>query len=219
MKIGVLIPDRGGRPNFLQQCKKYLAYQVMQPHEVHIVDYEPESKDIDVTQRYRRGCEHLFRNEKCDSVLFMENDDWYHPAYIATMIAEWEKANRPEIFGIGNTIYYHIILQKYFTISHPSRASAMSTLVTPSILNMNWPRDNNPYLDTEMWAQLKGKTFIPKTPICIGIKHGIGLVGGGAHQMDSAHYKTSDESGAWLRSHVGDEAMGFYSQMQREEMT
>lgn len=216
IKIGVLIPDRGDRPNFLQQCKKYLAYQVMQPHEVYFVDYEPKSEDIDVTQRYKVGCEHLFRIKKCDVVLFWENDDFYSPQYIVQMVLEWKRAGRPAIFGIGHTIYYHIFQQMWVNIPHRTMASAMSTLVTPAILQMSWPKDNNPYLDVDMWQKIPGKTFIPRAPICIGIKHGIGLVGGGAHNGDNAHYKTKDEGGVWLRAIIGEANYSFYESLQKE---
>ena len=110
-KIGVLCPHRNDRAQFLEQFKIYMIAQVMQPHVIHYVDYEPESGDIDVTQRYKRGCEYLFREKKCDVVLFCEVDDFYSPQYIVQMILEWKKANRPPIFGIGYTIYYHIFQQ------------------------------------------------------------------------------------------------------------
>lgn len=216
VKIGVLCPHRGDKPFFLEQFKKYLSHQVVKPHEIYFVDYEPESADVDVTQRYKRGCEHLFRIKKCDIVLFMEFDDWYSPQYIASMLLEWKKASRPAIFGMGYTIYYHIFQQMYVTIPHRTRSSAMSTLVTRAILNMSWPRDNNPYLDVEMWAQIKGRTFVPKIPICIGIKHGIGLVGGGAHNGDSPHYNVKDQGGVWLLSMVGSDNYKFYEKLQKE---
>ncbi len=216
IKIGVLCPHRNDRPQFLTEFKKHIMNQVMQPHIMHFEDYEPESGDIDVTQRYKRGCEHLFRIMKCDVVLFMEIDDYYSPQYIASMILEWKKANRPAIFGIGYTIYYHIFQQMYVTIPHRSRASAMSTLVTRSILNMTWPKDNNPYLDADMWNKILGKTFIPRAPICVGIKHGIGMVGGGAHNGDNAHYNMKDHGGIWLRGIVGESNYKFYEQLQKE---
>ena len=216
IKVGVLCPHRNDRAQFLSQFKKYMSAQIMQPHVLHFEDYEPENGDIDVTQRYRRGCEHLFRIAKCDVVLFMEVDDFYSPQYIATMILEWKKYNRPAIFGIGHTSYYHIFQQCWVNIPHRSRASAMSTLVTRAILNMRWPKDNNPYLDVEIWSQILGKTFIPRAPICIGIKHGIGMVGGGAHNGDNAHYNMKDAGGVWLRAIVGESNYKFYESLQKE---
>lgn len=216
--IGVLIPTRGDRNNFMKQCQRLLSKQTLQPRHIHVVDELPTSADIDVTYRYRIGCEHLFRIKNCDVIIFLEDDDWYSNNYIATMVLEWKKANRPAIFGIGFTIYYHIFQQMYVTIPHRQRASAMSTMVTRSILNMSWPKDNNPYLDVEMWAQISGKTFIPRTPICIGIKHGIGIVGGGAHNGDNKHYNVKDSGGAWLRGMIGEEDYKFYEQLQKEAL-
>lgn len=217
IKVGVICPHRGDRPEFLAQFKSYMASQTRQPDIMEYVDYEPESVDIDVTQRYKRGCENLFRlyRGNCDVVLFMEVDDYYAPDYIETMVREWQRAGTPEIFGIGQTVYYHIFEQRWVTIPHRKRASAMSTMVTRSILNMSWPRDNNPYLDIEMWEKMRGSTFVPVSPICIGIKHGIGMVGGGAHNGDSPHYNRDDQGGLWLRGIVGEDYKFYESLRER----
>jgi len=220
IKIGVICPHRNDRPDFLEQFKKYIACQTVQPDVVEYVDYEPESADIDVTQRYRRGCEKLFRrySGNCDVVLFMEVDDFYSPEYIETMVTQWIRAGKPEIFGIGETIYYHIFGKRWVVIPHKKRASAMSSMVTRSILNMPWPRDNNPYLDVEMWEKMRGKTFIQRTPICLGIKHGIGMVGGGAHDAGNAHYNRYDEGGLWLREIVGIDNYKFYESLKMQNV-
>lgn len=214
---GVLIPDRGDRPLFMEQCVTMLSRQTVIPNHIFFANWEPKNNDIDVTERYRIGCTNLI-NIGCDVIIFMESDDWYASNYIETMLARWDKAGRPDAFGIGQTVYYHIFGQRYVTISHKRRASAMSTMVTRSILNMSWPKDNNPYLDTEIWEQLSGTTFIPATPICIGIKHGIGMVGGGAHNADNAHYNRDDFGGIWLRGIVGPEDYKFYESLKNIEV-
>lgn len=209
--IGVLIPDRGDRPVFMRQCKEYLERQTVKPNHTYIVDQAPASADLDVTYRYRIGCKHLFALG-CDVVIFFESDDWYSADYIERMMLQWERAGRPELFGIGQTVYYHVFENKYVVIDHKKRASAMSTMVTKRILSMSWPRDNNPYLDVELWEQLRGVTFVPVVPICLGIKHGVGMVGGGAHNGDNAHYNRYDENGLWLRGIVGKD-FEFYEQL------
>lgn len=217
LRIGILVPDRGDRPDFMKKCWEMIERQTVYGElaiRVHIADYAPESSDIDITQRYKRGCNVLFKEDNCNVVIFMENDDWYAPNYIETILKEWAKAGRTEIFGIGQTVYYHIFTNQWVLLRHRRRASMMSSMVTSKILNIRWPRDNNPYLDVELWDQLRGKTFIPPKHICIGIKHGIGIVGGGAHNGDNQHYKNVDADGAWLRGIIGEDYK-FYEQLKK----
>jgi len=75
--------------------------QTMPPHEVELVNFPPMDPTIkDITARYRVGYETL--RGKVDCILFIENDDWYAPDYIETMVKEWERQNRPEILGVQN---------------------------------------------------------------------------------------------------------------------
>ena len=208
-KIGVLIPDRGDRPIFLKQAISLLSKQTIIPAFMEIVDDPPLSHDIDITYRYRLGCERLFK-KGCDAVIFWESDDFYAENYLETMTREWLKSEKPDIFGIGNTTYYHVT-GKYFKINHPERASAMSTMVTNKVLGISWPSDNYHYLDITLWQQLQGKTFIPSSPICLGIKHGIGMVGGGCHNSNSGHYTSFDKDGEYLKSITGSEFEFYYN--------
>jgi glycosyltransferase involved in cell wall biosynthesis len=215
INIGVLIPCRGNeRPEFLENCIKLIDGQTLQPNHRVIIDFEPINNDVDVVKRYRRGCEILFARG-CDVVLFIENDDFYAANYIETMVGLWDNSGRPAIFGVGSSIYYHITGKKYFTINHAGRASAMATLTTKSILNIEWPADNYPYLDVIIWQKMRGSTFIVNPPICIGIKHNIGMVAGGAHNPESLHYKNDDPDGNYLKNIVGPEFWPFYKNLQK----
>lgn len=214
--FGVLIPDRGDRPVFMEKCLSILAGQTIKPHHTLIMNDAPLSDDIDVTYRYRVGCEKLFA-AGCTVVIFMESDDWYSSNFLEEMLNRWDKAGRPDIAGIGHTTYYHIFTNRYVVLSHSNRASAMSTMVIKKVLSISWPRDNNPYLDTELWKQLSGPTWKINPPICIGIKHGLGMVGGGAHNGDNAHYNRFDEGGIWLRGIVGPEDYKFYESLKNIE--
>jgi hypothetical protein len=203
-KIGVLIPTRGNRPVFLEQALSLINAQTRQPDHVEIISDLPLSEDIDVTYRYRIGCERLFALG-CDVIIFWEDDDWYSPEYIELMIGEWMRIGRPSLFGIGQTVYYHIFSRRYMVLAHRSKASAMSTMVTRKIMDLKWPKDNDAYLDAALW-KYPGKTWIPAKHICIGIKHNTGMVAGGAHNEDNAHYNKVDADGSWLRGVCGDGA-------------
>lgn len=216
MKLALLIPTRGDRLRFLTHCRYLISQQTRQPDLIWFVDYPPESDQKDITQRYRRGYDEL-RNQGLDAILMWEDDDWYAPNYIETMLTEWENAGKPDLFGPRRTEYYHIRLFEHFTMHHEQRTSAMSTLIRPD-LNFSFPPDNEPYFDSWLWERaqprLKGAVFTPKTQICLGIKHGIGLTGGNMHIDRLAHYQKhgqKDPDKAWLRSVVDPVSFEFYS--------
>ena len=203
VKIGILIPTRGNRPEFLNQAILMVKNQTLQPDFLEIIDDDFHSQEIDITRRYYSGCHRLFKNG-ANLIFCWEDDDWYSKNYIETVFNEWQKYGRLDIFGIGYSIYYHILASKWFKINHVGRASMMSTCFTEKILNAKWPANNYPYTDIELWRSMKGKTFMPPVPVCLGIKHGIGLVGGGAHDGETCgHYSNNDINGEYLKQITG----------------
>ena len=128
LKVGVIIPDRGDRPDFLKHCLSMMDKQTRKPDFIEVVNYEPKGHGYDLTQRVRHGFEKL--QNKCDCVLIIENDDWYSPNYIYIMVNAWEDAGMPAIFGTAYTYYYHIGKKEYRKLLHPNRASLMNTLIS-----------------------------------------------------------------------------------------
>jgi len=209
MRIGVIIPDRGDRPEFLLNCLRMLRAQTVQPSIVKIVNEKPKSESFDITYRYRIGYIELSK-KKLDCILLMENDDYYAPNYIERICQAWHDFGCPDIFGIGTTIYYHLKERKWMQMYHPKRASAMNTLLAPK-LKINWCADDYPFTDLYLWGDLRGTTFNPVDPISIGIKHGIGKCGGNGHREDNIKYVNSDYDFDWLRSNMDSQSFNFYS--------
>lgn len=214
MRVAVICPHRNDRPEFLAQFKKYMAAQTHQPDEVLYVNYKPESANCDITQRYRRGYETLSANYNLDLVLFCEVDDWYSPNYIETMVVKWQISGKPNIFSISSSIYYHIS-GKWFKIGRPSA----NTFLLKLGQKISFGYDDYPYVDVTLSESLthEFKMCQPSDVICIGIKHGIGMVGGGCHNADNGRYINDDTSGNWLRSIVGDENYEFYASLRMKE--
>jgi hypothetical protein len=194
--------------------------QTVQPKWIKVVNYPPRSESRDITQRYREGYEYFNKliqhNESIDVVALVENDDAYLPDYLEIMIKEWVKAGKPQIFGTNYTIYYHIQLRKYYTMTHFTRASAMNTLIKPN-LKISWPRDDDPFTDLALWVKnrLNGVTFKPERHISIGIKHGVGLTGGMSHRDRFDRYNpprgTDDADFKFLKATLDSESFNFYS--------
>lgn len=213
LKIGVIIPDRGDRPLFTEHIKYLLSIQTMPPTEVLFVNYEPKSNEKDITQRYRFGYDY-FRNKGFDVLFLIENDDWYSHNYIERQVTQWFLADKPDLFGVNYTIYYHIKLFKYYTMNHDTRCSAMCTLIKPD-LNFAWCKDSEPYTDVWLFSQLKYELWKPAIPICLGIKHGVGLTGGHAHidRLNAyTNFSTSkdDKERKFLKEVVEEKSLFFY---------
>lgn len=208
MKIGVLIPTRGDRPQFLERAKLYLIRQTRQPDRVLFFDSPPTSDQPDITFRYRNGCEILFR-AGCDVVFFMEDDDWYAPDYIELMMAAWEAKGKPSLFGINKTLYYHIRTQEWSEIRTTGRASMCCMCAGPGILKVQWPADNDPFTDYKLASKCRVVTAeVSPRWLVVGIKHGVGKCGGSAHS-NRFKYAEQDRDYKLLASIVGDD-LPFY---------
>lgn len=209
MKLLIITPDRGDRPEFLAHLKKMLKNQTYQNFDHLIVNFPPSDKAKDITKRYRFGYE-LATDRGYDVALFMENDDWYCHTYIETMVNKWLENTNLQILGTCYTIYYHIGIKKYFKMLHYHRSSAMSTMIKVG-LPLSWPLDHDPYTDIHLWknAGLTEKLiFEPEKIICLGIKHGIGLSGGENHTTYMHRYVNEDNG--FLKNTVDNESFEFY---------
>ena len=216
MKIGVIIPDRKDRPRFLKNCLRMLEHQTLKPHYIHIVNDDPENNKPDITWRYRKGYE-FYRNKGFDIIALIENDDYYSPVYLETMVQEWIKQEQPDIIGTNYTIYYHLKLKAYFNMDHYHRASAMNTLIKPD-LNLTWPKNEDPYTDLHLWKnipELSKFLFRPENHIAIGMKHGEGLCGGRSHTDRLYRYSqlnaVDDPIFEFLKNNCDIESFKFYS--------
>jgi glycosyltransferase involved in cell wall biosynthesis len=218
MNISVLIPTRGDRPQFLSNAHRLLEAQTLKPTHVEVVDDPPkDAAKKDITWRYRIGCERILAaNPNTEAIVLIEDDDWYAHNYIETMYNNWINAGRPLVYGIGETIYYHLGMRAWLKYTHLPRASAMSTLMSAAgASKMRWPDDNYVFTDIEIWKKLTGKTFIPDKPISIGIKgykEGA-LFGGIGHRWDLCQYKINDEELNWLKDKVDSTSFEFYKKM------
>lgn len=216
MKIGVIIPTRGDRPGFLENCLRMLSCQTVQPDIVEVVDF-PASDKCDITKRYRMGYDRL-RDKGLDVIALMEDDDWYCREYLEIMIKEWVKT-KPDLFGTMYTIYYHIGIRGWFKFDHDRRSSAMNTLIKPD-LDFAWCADHEPYTDIHLWKTLRGiltsRTFMPDRHIALGIKHGIGMCGGRNHTDRLHRYVNIDHDLNFLRSIMDEESLEFYAKFYQQ---
>jgi hypothetical protein len=129
------------------------------------------------------------------------------------MMKEWLQNNKPNIFGCGYSIYYHILARRYCILKHPGRASMMNTMVTTSsIQNIQWTADDDVWVDIDLWRKLNGITIDFKDFITLGMKHGKGLCGGVGHNMNFGLYTNLDFDMKWLHSIINNDIL-FYKML------
>ena len=212
MNIALVIPTRGDRPKFLQQCHKLIARQTLKPKEIIVVDYAPKGQIKDVTQRYRRGIQEATKRG-CNCAVFWEDDDWYHPTYLDWLVKNWIKHKRPQVFGVGETYYYHIGATARLYMGHNGRTSAFCTLVSLPYRG-SWPADTYPFLDMHFHKMGLVNTikFPPNKILAIGIKHGVGLTGGGGHNSRFRWDMIGKQAREWFVQNM-DEELSFYDKL------
>lgn len=209
MKVAVLIPSRGNRPELLENCLRMMRNQTRPPDHVELVIDTPLSASKDITWRYRVGYERL-RGKGFDIVFLIEDDDFYSIDYIGTMLNAWVKAGKPDIFGTNYTIYYHLKLYAWLTMHHMVRSSAMSTMLKPDLV-FDWCQDDEPFTDMHLWRTLRGSVFKPAKHICLGIKHGTTITGGASHVDRLDRYVFKDEGKELLKNTMDPESFNFYT--------
>jgi hypothetical protein len=182
--------------------------QTLQPVGIVLANFAPTSNEKDITKRYRIGYKHWTKS--CDVIALIENDDYYSPDYLEKMATAWIERGKPDIFGTDRTIYYNLNERAWKVMLHSRRSSAMSTFIKPN-LAIDWPVDNDPYTDIALWKQLQGVTHTFEPPICIGIKHGVGLCGGRMHVDNLDRLENKDPDHLQLQKWLDNESFNFYA--------
>lgn len=171
MKIGVIIPTKN-RSVFLEQAKKMLKEQTLQPDQVEIIDDKSPYEDCDIGWRYKLGIE---RTKNCDFVVFWEDDDYYHSNYIKILFSLWRR-NRTSLIGFRETIFYHLQIRKATIINHPNHSSMFCMGIGKGREIFDKIKDQERFVDLFLTQNLKG-FYERRLDFAIGIKHGIGEVG------------------------------------------
>jgi hypothetical protein len=149
------------------------------------------------------------RNDGFTFVFILESDDWY-PADYFEKIAPTDSDC---FIGSEQTTYYNLRNKTYDSFYHPKRSSLFTTGFNLDCIKFfEFPKPETIFLDVEMWKfagekQLK-RRFVETS--AIGIKHGIGKVGGKGHKLEM---KNRDEEMAWLKSKVDQESYIFYKSL------
>lgn len=219
MRVAIIVPSRGDRPQFLDNCMNMIARQetgkLISRVQRFIINFPAIDDECDITKRYRVAYEQLSAWEAFDIIALCEDDDYYAPNYLEEMVKAWEGHGCPDLFGTNYTVYYHLKLRKYFTMRHAQRSNTMNTLIKPR-LKFQWPLDHDPFIDSWLWMKpeiadppLSRALWEPSQLLSVGIKHGIGKCGA-KHHVDELDRYINDDNG-FLENTLDAESFKFYS--------
>jgi hypothetical protein len=175
---------------------------------------EPSKNDEKMTLSLNmlEGLKHV----KYDSLIFIEDDDYYPSAYISTMLTN---SQNYEAYGAGWKRFFQLSTNAYYEFHQP-----METVTASMILNGKnaiefWRINCEKYidgngLDTYFWRDFEGNKYIhkDKSNMSIGIKAwGVGRGGGYAPSHVTMQGFKSDNARSKLREWIGNDDLAWYN--------
>jgi len=227
-KVAVVTPTRGDRPEFMALYRDMIAAQTVRPAEVIVADFPPKIEGNDQRDRVTWGVEQA-EQRGCTHVLVMEDDDYYPPDYIETVLNEW---GSQELVGGYYYDIYHIGVQKYLNYhadmnygtgikGAPLHSTGFSISAWNRFRQSGWlNRKRN--LDEELWGWAQENNISRdwiKKHLVLSIKHGVGKQAGGNHGHAVYQNKgTADRDGSHLAGKVGESLARRYLQIGKAAM-
>lgn len=219
-----IITATGARPAAFSLCEKWMAAQDYQKPvrwvivddgitpqpitfkregwEIILVRPSPFWKPGDNTQA-RNLLKGLDACDEKDLIVFIEDDDHYHPSWLSRVARE---SGRAEVVGENRARYYNFKTKTARQLSNLSHSSLCSTAIRGSAIK-TFRKVCTPgvkFIDMNLWRQASSKYLFPGTMVT-GIKglpgrEGIGM----GHRPDFSG--TPDRDGAILSKWIGADA-------------
>lgn len=224
-----IITATGGRPEALALCESFVNRQTYPNIEWIVVDdgQEPSTKSCETATRVLRPQPFwhekntLARNlkeglfcAKGEYIAFFEDDDWYHPEWIAYAV-EAIKERGTVMHGEARAKYYHIPSGRYRQLGNDRHASLCQTVIRKSVkidLFVNLLNLEGPFFDIQLW-KLVPKSYSsldPQSRHVVGMKGLPGRSGIGSGHCPPKEWAIDHDSTV-LKGWVGADA-GLYSE-------
>jgi len=150
---------------------------------------------------------HQISGQDFDAVAFIEDDDYYPPTYLESLLGQ---LNKQDLAGIHHVPYWHAQkrLMRPVISEHAALAfTAIRRRLIPALqhhIGAELMTDRpSPFVDTWLWDHFKGAAWVK--PDCVAVKGMPGTPGIGLwHRKQFA--STPDPHGFWLRSRIGADA-------------
>jgi len=229
--IITLITPTGGRPEAFAQCEYYIKNQTvfgasMFPLQWIVIDDCTPPTKCNLGQEYHRGTklwepgvntqrynmDQAISFVKGDYIFIIEDDDYYAPTYLGTMLKLLKVA---PVVGEGVAKYYNIRVPGHKVLNNYKNSSLCQTGITKEYVPLLYQavHSGELYFDVKFWDMVKERK-IPtllmwNLDLCIGIKGMPGRVGISGHgHEDKGYYFDSNFSK--LKTLVGSQAAQFY---------
>lgn len=222
-----LITPTGDRPEAFALCERWMRQQTYTgPTQWIVVDDGIEPTQCTMGQEYIREkplpyhslCRNLrtaIPRIKGDCVLIIEDDDFYHPHYIATMTGRLQRADLVAEFGAK----YYYLRHQSFRHNHDKEhhgslcRTGMNRVVIDTLRRC--AQGSHPSVDLRLWRQWRGSKFSWRDAagtqsLCVGIK---GVDGRQSYGWRPSKNARPDPGLLTLRKWVGDEAAEKYAAM------
>ena len=231
----------GDRPESFRLCKTYMARQTVQPEQWIVVD---DGKKM-LPKKDRSGCEYhrrkalktdpihtlrvnlleALKHVKTDTVVIMEDDDWYRPDYFMLSLKYLEDY---DLVG-QNTFFYWNLRGKAFHIIKKTNRPAMclTGFNRPAFKTVKQICKNSPEhiasevereridkgsVDLSLWKRFSGKksTYDEGDNVCVGIKGVKGREGHTlGHVMAVEDYFEPDPDAKMLKKLIGSDVKNY----------
>lgn len=227
MLVSLLTPT-GDRPFAFDLCERWMQRQDYQGEvEWVVVDDGPTPTPTTGDQLVHRpipfwqqGQNTQRRNllaglEICSGevILIIEDDDWYAPAYVRTMV---DLSRQAPLFGICCNCYYNVSFLTYTQFTNNRHASLCGTGFCRSELPIvreaiERAAGDHVHIDMKIWGMSKDSVLIAdaaSTPLVVGIKGMPGRAGTADGHGIASYYKP-DPDMVQLREWIGDDVKAY----------
>lgn len=219
-----LLTATGARPAAWALCERWMARQdYTGPVRWIIVDDGPEPQPVTFRRdgwqlvlmrpsppwapgqntQARNLLKGLAAVDPTESLLIIEDDDWYAADWLTTVAAELQYA---ELVGEHRARYYNVEQRRGRQLANTGHASLCSTAMRGSALQdfADACRSRPKFIDLELWRRPRARRLFGGHRV-VGIK---GLPGRSGIGMGHDHeFRGEDDvSGALLRDWIGDDA-------------
>ena len=210
-----LITCTGGRPDAFRLCERRICNQTYRRSLQWIVvdDVDPRTitnffQEVIRPEMLWDGRHTLSRNLRLalkkvreEKVLFIEDDDYYAPGYVARMV---EELDHYLLVGEAPARYYNVATTQYLRLSNNSHASLCQTGIQSLLIEkfLGFCTDDRKFVDIDFWHSVERNLSILPTENSVGIKGMPGRGGIGMGHSPSPAWAT-DLSGAVLEEWVG----------------
>lgn len=166
--VALLTPTRNRKTAF-NLLQRWIANQTRQPDQWIVVNDGKEAYDYKLNQdvilrapvegeghslcaNIREGLKHV----TADVVLIVEDDDYYAPTYIETMLSHLERA---DLVGNVPAVYYNMAYRGRRILANPQHASLAQTGFSRELFPLveKIAQLGSPFIDRRLWRDYKGK--------------------------------------------------------------